>query len=164
MKRSDTKDAKDFAELRRQKQMAALNDSSSTEVKTVNLNGITIFQTEVTGNLKTGAKQRFTYLFNAIEGKEEIIFINFWALADNYQKNKEEFVKIIGTMSGLSVQDTKVNSVVLPSPDSPAKSTISPSGATEGAKRLIELKSLLDSGVITAQDYEIKKQQILKSM
>lgn len=35
---------------------------------------------------------------------------------------------------------------------------------SEGAKRLLELKSLLDQGVITQQDYDTKKAQILKSM
>jgi len=36
--------------------------------------------------------------------------------------------------------------------------------SSEGAKKLLELKSLLDQGVITQQDYDIKKAQILKSM
>ena len=33
-----------------------------------------------------------------------------------------------------------------------------------GAKKLIELKNLLDQGVITQQDYDIKKTEILRSM
>jgi hypothetical protein len=41
---------------------------------------------------------------------------------------------------------------------------VQPLSATEGGKRLIELKSLLDQGVITQQDYDTKKAQILKSM
>ena len=35
---------------------------------------------------------------------------------------------------------------------------------SDGAKKLIELKTLLDQGVITQQDYDAKKAQILKSM
>jgi len=41
---------------------------------------------------------------------------------------------------------------------------VQPLTASEGAKRLVELKSLLDQGVITQQDYDAKKAQILKSM
>lgn len=48
---------------------------------------------------------------------------------------------------------------------SPASTTlVQPLSASEGAKKLLELKSLLDQGVITQQDYDLKKAQILKSM
>jgi len=39
-----------------------------------------------------------------------------------------------------------------------------PANSSDGAKRLIELKSLLDKGLITQKDYDLKKQEILKSM
>ena len=35
---------------------------------------------------------------------------------------------------------------------------------SDGAKKLIELKTLLDQGVITQQDYDVKKTEILRSM
>ena len=54
----------------------------------------------------------------------------------------------------------QVTPVIKPSNAVPA----APLSASEGAKRLVELKSLLDQGVITQQDYDAKKAQILKSM
>ena len=39
-----------------------------------------------------------------------------------------------------------------------------PANSSDGAKRLIELKSLLDKGLVTQKDYDLKKQEILKSM
>ena len=124
-------------------------------------------QTEVTGNLKTGRQQKLTYQINTIEGAEEVIFITFWGLADNFQKNKSEFLSVLGTISGLTLPATKSSSTepTLTPPTKTYRSNIAqPVDATEGAKKLIELKSLLDSGVINPQDYETKKQQILKSM
>ena len=61
-------------------------------------------------------------------------------------------------------------SPVLPKVSKPVESKpqvtplVQPLNATEGGKRLLELKSLLDQGVITQQDYDAKKAQILKSM
>jgi hypothetical protein len=39
-----------------------------------------------------------------------------------------------------------------------------PANSSDGAKRLVELKSLLDKGLVTQKDYDLKKQEILKSM
>ena len=35
---------------------------------------------------------------------------------------------------------------------------------SDGAKKLIELKTLLNQGVITQQDYDVKKTEILRSI
>lgn len=152
---------------RRTTQMNNLDTPSATEIININSNGFQGLQTEVTGNLRTGTKQRITYLQNVIEGADEVVFITFWGLAESHERNKAEFVKYLATLSGITRVTSDTNSVSSKTPGSPASQSINmslPSNPTEGARKLVELKSLLDSGVINAQDYEIKKQQILKSM
>jgi len=167
-KRSESNDwQKTFLESRRQALKGMLDNIVETEPTYFNLGIARGLQTETTGNLKTGFKQRLTYLQSLIQGKDEVVFINFWVLADGYAKNKAEFLKIRETLTGFALPSTSVN--LPPSTPSATRATQTtniaiPSGATDGAKRLIELKSLLDAGVINAQDYEIKKQIILKSM
>jgi hypothetical protein len=167
LKRSEVSNWEKTFEFRRQAQIKALDNAVETEPSYFNLGTARGLQTEVTGNLKTGFKQRLTYLQSAIQGKDEVVFINFWVLADGYAQNKAEFLKIRETLTGFALPSTGVN--LPPSTPSTTRATQTtniaiPSGSTDGAKRLIELKSLLDAGVINAQDYEIKKQIILKSM
>lgn len=166
-KRSEVSDLQNTFDARRQAQMKALDNSVGTELSYFNLGTARGLQTEVTGNLKVGLKQRFTYLQSVIQGTDEVVFITFWGLTDGYAKNKPEFLNILGTLTGFTLTSTSVD--LTPSTPSTTRATQTtniaiPSGATDGAKRLIELKSLLDAGVINAQDYEIKKQIILKSM
>jgi hypothetical protein len=100
-KLEDATDAKELAKARLKKQADLLTNSSQTDISSVNINGITFQQAEVTGDSKSGYRQRFTYLSNVTKGKEEYISLSFWALADNYEKNKEEFLKILNSVTGL---------------------------------------------------------------
>jgi hypothetical protein len=61
------------------------------------------------------------------------------------------------------VVDSISQKVITDSTTAPTKIT-SASPQSDGAKRLTELKLLLDQGLINKQDYEIKKNQILKDM
>ena len=47
---------------------------------------------------------------------------------------------------------------------SSAAATSSSSTETEGLDRLRKLKILLDEGIITQEDYDIKKQELLKEL
>ena len=93
-KRSEVNDWQKTFESRRQAQKGALDNAVETEPSYFNLGSARCLQTEVTGNLKTGFKQRLTYLQSAIQGKDEVVFINFWVLADGYANNKAEFLKV----------------------------------------------------------------------
>jgi hypothetical protein len=100
-KLEDAKDAAELAKSRLQKQAELLTDSSISEIITVNLKDSTVMQFDVTGDSKIGYKQRFTYLINVTKGKDEYIVISFFTLAENYKNNKEEFLKILNTITGL---------------------------------------------------------------
>lgn len=164
-KRSEIGDTRQRFASRRMAQMNALDAVSATDMIAITLNGFQGLQTEVTGNLKTGIKQRITYLQSAVEGTEEVVFITFWGLTNNHERNKPEFLRILGTLTGIGNPVSGSTPLRTTSPTgSQSMNTPLPSNTTEGARKLVELKSLLDAGVINAQDYEIKKQQILKSM
>jgi len=164
-KRSEIGDTRQRFASRRMAQMNALDAVSATDIINIILNGFHGLQTEVTGNLKTGIKQRVTYLQSAVEGTEEVVFITFWGLTDSHERNKPEFLSVLGTLSGIGNVVSNSTSLKTTGPSGLQNMNTSlPSSATEGARKLVELKSLLDAGVINAQDYEIKKQQILKSM
>jgi hypothetical protein len=57
-----------------------------------------------------------------------------------------------------------VNQKVISDSAAPPAKVASASPQSESAKKLIELKSFLDQGLITKQDYEVKKNQILRGM
>jgi hypothetical protein len=72
-----------------------------------------------------------------------------------YQLNKPSANSLPITPTAVKLLESKP--LVAPAP-------VVPISSSEGGKRLLELKSLLDQGVITQQDYDTKKSQILKSM
>lgn len=65
-----------------------------------------------------------------------------------------ERLVVVDSVSQKVISDSAPTSIKLPNT----------SPQSDSAKKLVELKSLLDQGVISKQDYEMKKSQILKSM
>jgi hypothetical protein len=75
--------------------------------------------------------------------------------------------KCNGPISPINIKAAPAVPVTQPAPIlvTPAKKVIPMQGQTsDSSRKLIELKNLLDSGVITQKDYDTKKQEILKSM
>lgn len=154
-------DSATYVKTRVATQLGIMDNSSATETVQLEINGAKVWQTEVSGNLKTGTKPAYTYLMTFYDGPEELVLINSYALTTVYPIAKPEIQKVLATVTG-------VVATPLPTPranvskgsSSSASGTISKSPT----EKLEALNDMLKKGLITQQDYNSKKVQILQGM
>lgn len=142
-------------------QMSNLDNSTAKDIIQTSISGLPVTQVEVTGNLKTGQKLLLTYLLTFYESSNEVILISMWASNANFPNQKAEFQRILNTISGIS---PSAKSIVTPSPIKITVQDSSGGSSSNAVQRLNELNELLKKGLITQQDYNSKKAEILKSM
>ena len=156
---------------------------TSTPTNKFTINGMNVWQKEITGILKTGSyKKPISYLFTMYAGDDEFLLLKQWTNEANFATLKPEYELVVGTVKGIvaakpqdflttntkvtkvlgSSQTNKVDNKPVAKPE--ITETKTNSSTSDGAKKLMELKSLLDKGLINQQDYDTKKAQILKSM
>jgi hypothetical protein len=154
-------DADTYIKTRIASQMSSLENSTARDIVQTSIGGLPVTQVEVTGNLRTGQKLSLTYLLTFYEGSNEVILISMWSSAANFPNQRGEFQKILNTISGIS---PSVKSIASPSPIKIKLQDGSGGKPSNSMGRLNELNELLKKGLITQQDYNIKKAEILKSM
>jgi hypothetical protein len=89
--RSGITDTKDYAQTKQGAQMSRLSDSVRGDFSSITVSGRPAFQYEVTG---TVSGKRLIYLTVVIEGQEQIVTVNSWCLAVNYDVRKEHMAKL----------------------------------------------------------------------
>jgi hypothetical protein len=157
-------------------QINALKDGSSKNSERLKINGLNALRFEVTGSTKGVFGKEMVYFVTLIDAGSEVIFINAWSPASVFPEAKPEFINIINSIKGLegeSVVDgikTTITKQAMPTKASPNPSTLAPiTPAPTGsvgtpADKLEALNGMLKKGLITQQDYDAKKAEILKSM
>ena len=171
--RAEIKDTATYAGTRSAYIATLFDDAVRSPVKPLTINGASAWQFEISGKttarvpVPIGPGAAVTVLQTVYEGSKEIMILNSWATTANYQDQKTELQRIANSLTGIA-PDT-----VASTPPSTKQSLTAPQGSTEDAanasnsdvvNRLTVLKSLLDRGLITKEDYETKKQAILNSM
>ena len=166
-KRSAITDTATFVKTRMNVQMSNLADATQTEITESVINGARVWQGEVTGNLKTGPKTQYTYMLTFFEGSDEIVLVNAYAPSPVFATAKPEVQKVLSTLTGITPTPKVIKYTTTPSSIAKTVSgsgTQAPLSTSEGSKKLSNLKSMLDKGLITQQDYDTKKSEILKAM
>lgn len=154
-------DVNSFIKTRIATQMNNLENSTSKDIVQTSIGGMSVTQVEVTGNLRVGQKPSITYLLTFYEGADEVLLISFWSNAANFPSHKEGFQKMLNTISGISAA---TKSTATPSPIKIKVQKGSEVRSSNALERLNELNELLKKGLITQQDYNVKKAEILKLM
>lgn len=113
----------------------------------------------------TGAAYEYPTLIQIMMGAEVKIQTN---PEDSTKVQNTQVLPVAATTSVAPVErvvvvDSVSQKVISDSTTTPIKVSNS-SSQSEGTRKLIELKSLLDQGLINKQDYETKKNQILQAM
>jgi hypothetical protein len=152
-------DANTFIKTRIATQLSNLDNSSSKDVIQTSIRGMPVTQVEITGNLRQGQKLLLTYLLTFYEASDEVLLISFWTNTATFVGQKDGFQKILGTISGISASNKSIASPIKISVQN--SNEVKPSKSME---RLNDLNELLKKGLITQQDYNNKKAEILKSM
>ena len=172
-----TMDDDEYAEKQLLIQQNIVDVISTSPTKKLIINGANAWQKEVTGIVKAGSyKKPITYLITMYAGDDEFPMLKQWTRQDNFDTVKPDFVKALESLSNIvavkesnfqtpakitkTIQGTTTpkQAIVSPTPATPAPSSGS------AADKLETLNGLLKKGLITQQDYDNKKAQILKSM
>ena len=156
---------------------------NSLQITNISINGLNAIRSEFFDYLNS---KSYTFIHTLIESADEFIFVQEWCKTEDLTEMKPIFIKVADSIRGFSASSisNKNNSEIIPviqpiiqKPNITVEPT-SVNATTKfenkvqsvnseqsiGAKKLIELKSLLDKGLITQKDYDSKKTEILKSM
>lgn len=148
-------------------QISQMQDARSQNPEQLRINGMNAIRFEVAGKLKGLYEQPETYQITLIEADKQFIRVSAYAPTNLYPQQKAAMQKIATTISGVepprtpSTPSTQSVPVIMPTPagvNIDSKNTRSP------AQRLEDLKGLLKKGLITQEDYDSKKADILKNL
>ena len=84
---------------RRAAQESRLKDASHTEITDTMVNGRQAKQFEVTGTSPDGVRN--TFLYTAIFGQAEVVIVNAWTTAANYNDQKTALQGLAERVSGI---------------------------------------------------------------
>lgn len=155
-------DPNSFIRSRIGNQAGNLDNSITKDIVQTVINGFPVTQAEVVGNVRFGQKPQFTYLMTFFEADGEIILVNIWSPTSSFGAQKDSFMQILNTLSGVKPSS---KAAATPTPIKINVQSAAESQATSSSlKRLNELNELLKKGLINQQDYNVKKNEILKSL
>jgi len=183
-KREGITDINSFVTSRKAALIGRLDNSNESPTITLSVNDLPAWRYEVTGNAKSGSKMALKYMQTFYEGSNEIISVNIWTSLSNFDNQKNEFIKIANSLTGLSPPNLSKNEAnpipaiaTTSSPSVPSKSIIpnsqSPTLSSvdlkkddlpNPTKRLENLNDLFKKGLINQKEYDAKKAEILKSL
>jgi len=154
-------------------QVSTLVEAVSKNQEQIKLNGSNAWRFEVHGKTKGVFGTEMVYIVTVIEGDNEILVITAYTPASNYEKDKDELRKVASEITGISANTTAITEIIKPNnqqqlTESAAKTEVAaPSANTSSSNignKLRELAKLLSDGLITKEDYEVKKAELLKNM
>ncbi len=178
-----------FVMTKRAGQANSLTEPEQSEVVETRASGVRAWRFRVTGKIKSGTK--ITYLQTILETDEEIVGLNAWTTAAAFDQQRQEMEKLSEGITGfvppsrsavdsgvpIRAESAQESQGTIPNKDSPASSAASkvapalssttdkPANVDTGvAQRLRELNALLKEALITSEEFESMRKEILKSM
>jgi len=152
--------------------IAALVDASSRNAEQFKIGETNAWRFEVQGKTKGVFGTSIVYIVTILEGDNEILVINAYAPADNIEKNRDELRKFALDVTGLTLTKTKQNVTNIAIQNKNEEKTVTTENLSNESLqqsssvsiKMRELSKLLSEGLITKDDYESKKAELLKSL
>jgi hypothetical protein len=182
MPRGASTDSAGIAQGVANRKIAALEEANTSNEEELTVNGFHALRFQVAGKLKALFHPQYTYIVTLLEAPKELLMVDAWTPTGDYDKNKEVLRQLIYRVSGLEpVEDTPPPAGALSIPiksdftPQPASSSV-PQSATSAseavpspdresiANKLRELDKLQKEGIITQQEYEAKKKELLNAL
>jgi hypothetical protein len=155
-----------------------LEAPSATTIFSTAINGARVWQNQVSGVfIKGNYKLPISYLQTLYEGDSQFVLLRQWtgeknfpALAMGYENTAKTLKNLVKEKSKSSKESvstaTRLSPTLTPTANEILNNSSQPKNqsSVDTASKLETLKQLLDKGLITQKDYDLKKAQILKSM
>jgi len=94
IKLSDLGDISVFAKTRQTSLAAGLTDTKLSPVEPIKVGQLPAWRYTVTGNTKRGKQSAWTYMVTIYEGRDEVVIVNTWTLAANFELQQSEMHRI----------------------------------------------------------------------
>ncbi len=181
-RREGITDVTTFAETKSSQLGATLKERQASELKKLTINGFPAWRREVTAEVKSGIK--FTWLWTMYEGLDEVVIVNVFTQSARFESQRDAFTAIAGSLTGLRSSADKVAAppVTAAVPVKPAEqaplekapelipvASIPPPTGTQSkgndnVQKIRDLNALFKDGIITKQEFDVKKKELLDSM
>ena len=138
-----------------------LNNQAVKEVKSQNsekltINGMAAVRFELVAQLKGVFGPTVTYLYTILEGDNEIAVVNAYAPRDYFEAHKVELKSHAENISGIKAPAAAPAIADSSAPEKPIE--------LSAEERLGRLNKLLNDGLISQEDFDTKKQEILRGL
>ena len=153
-------------------QISLLAEGASKNAERLTLNGSNAWRFEVHGKIKGIFGTDMVYTITLLEGDNEILVVNAYSTQSDYEREKEGFHKIVLGIRGITTIATPENNPTI-NPQQQVGDAIQNGSApivdsmntpTLTGSKLRELSKMLSEGLITQQEYEVKKAELLKGL
>jgi hypothetical protein len=162
----------DLVESKKASQLSHLKEAQQIPTSQMLLAGLPAWRYEVSGRVTSGVDIK--YLSTFFEGDSEIVGVIAWTTTPGFDRTRERLDAIVSSVSGISnAAATQVSAMsTTPPVATPAQSAAEPSAArsqtnqdsgSQVGQKLRELNTMLKDGLITQDDYDNKKKELLKS-
>ena len=163
-KRQGITNMQEFAKTKRISMMSGLTEAHQTEIEQLEVNGMPAWRFEAAGKVKTG--HDFSYLYTLIDGGTEIIVVNAFIPTAGFAERKAYLSNLVYGINGLNSQTP---SIAKESPVAPTAPVVTAAQAPHQpqdsvATRLGNLNKLLQDGLITQDDFDSKKKEIIQGL
>ena len=108
-KREVISDMTNYVSNLRPLQVKALDDAQQSEIEQLTINGMRAWRYETTGKTKNLFGTRYTYQMTVLEGAKEVLTINAWTTAGNYDEKKAELKQLALNVSGMEAPPPPVD-------------------------------------------------------
>jgi hypothetical protein len=136
-----------------------LLDTKSQNIETLTINGMPAVRFEISTTLKGVFGTDVTYFYTILEGDGEIVVINVYAPKDYGEEHRAAFQNYAFKVSGLSAKPQ-----VSEQPENAPKPAAASASVNSPEDRLQQLNKMFKSGLITKDEYNVKKKEILKAL
>ena len=141
-----------------------MQEAHSQNPEQLRINGMNAICFEVTGKLKDLFEQAETHQIMLIEADKQFIRVSAYAPTNLYPQQKAAMQKIASTISGVESPNTPSTQSVPVCTPTPAGVNVASKNTRSPAQHLEDLKGLLKKGLITQEDCDSKKADILKNL
>jgi hypothetical protein len=165
-KRPAMTSADEFVASRKASQLTRLRESQGTPTTRLSIDGLPAWRYEVSGRVPDG--KIATYTITIVEGAHELVSVMAWTTAVAFKEGRgQQLTAIADTLAGLpGSRSFAAANTPEPAPvSSVSQATASPrpiAAGSESAQKLRELNGLFKEGLITQEEYEAKKVELLK--
>jgi hypothetical protein len=152
--------------------------ATSQNAEEIKINGMPAVRFEISATIKGMFGSKVTYLYTILEGDDEYVVVNVYSLTDYLEEHREELKQYASRINGIHAISTATDNSETPASatSSPANNSVSSHQVRSPAKsidavetaspeeRLQNLSKLLKNGLITKDEYNAKKKEILKNL